>query len=156
MSKLGYLPRIKLRVAELERMIQSAQAELDDLKVAERVLSAFSVSTDEKGPDDGQSRTSTASGSTVADVAVNLLSIEGPMDTMLLLNRMQETWRPDLKQTTLASTLSRIKGDGRITSFDGKWRVSSNTEEPHNSGPSLIGEDVRASDTDDDEGRSLI
>lgn len=125
MSKLGYSQRIKQRIADLEAQIASAQSELDELRIAERVLNRLGTGTDEKGPDDGQSRTSATRDGTVAGVAVNALKARGPMDTLTLLEVMQQEWRADLKQTTLASTLSRIKLAGSVNQIDGKWHVAS-------------------------------
>jgi hypothetical protein len=127
MSKIGYAQRIKLRTAELENLIASASRELEELRVAERVLARLGGLSDEKGPEDGHDRTSTTRDMTVADAAVDLLGRNGPMDTITLLSTMQREWRPDLQQTTLSSTLSRTKAQGRVVQIDGKWQVAPQT-----------------------------
>jgi hypothetical protein len=123
MSKIGYAQRIKLRTAELEALISSATKELEELRVAERVLARLGGPSEEKGPEDGQDRAPTTRDMTVADVAIMTLDRLGPMDTLSLLAALQSDWRPDLQQTTLSSTLSRTKAQGRITQADGKWQV---------------------------------
>jgi hypothetical protein len=150
MSKLGYSQRIKQRILDLENTVASAQAELDELRIAERVLNRLGTVTEEKGPDDGQSRTSTTSGGTVADRAIEVLINNGPMDTTAILMRLQVTWRSDLKQTTLASTLSRVKAEGRIEAVNGQWHVVRKEKESPDGDSQSIGGDVEASDTDDD------
>ncbi len=149
MSKLGYSQRIKQRILDLESTIASAQTELDELRIAERVLGRLGIVTEEKGPDDGQSRTPTTNGGTVADRAVEALTKLGAMDTPSILSYLQMIWRPDLKHTTLASTLSRIKAEGRIRSVDGKWCVVTDKKESPEGDSQSIGEDVSASHTDD-------
>ena len=148
MSKLGYSQRIKQRIADLEAQIAFAQSELDELRIAERVLNRLGTGTDEKGPDDGQSRTSTTKDGTVAGVAVNALKAHGPMDTLALLKVMQQEWRADLKQTTLASTLSRIKLAGSVNQIDGKWYAGSleTAEPPEGSSEENVDEGHTSSD----------
>jgi hypothetical protein len=135
MSKIGYQTRIKARIAELRSVINDAQAELHDLEVAERVLerladsapAIYSQST--HVADVAPKRTvSTRGGNTVADQAMKVLIANDPMTTVDLLQRLQMTWRPDLAQTTLASTLSRMSKDELIVNERGLWRaLSSNT-----------------------------
>ncbi|MCA3453253.1 MAG: hypothetical protein IOC92_05500 [Rhodobacter sp.] len=143
MSKIGYAQRIKSRTAELEALIASASKELDELRVAERVLARLGGLSDEKGPEDGYDRTSTTKDMTVADAAVDLLGRIGPMDTITLLSTMQREWRPDLQQTTLSSTLSRTKAQGRVVQIDGKWqaalqsRIGSPEGDPTNTAPEV-------------------
>lgn len=149
MAKVGYTQRIKTRIQQLEAQIAVAQAELDELRVAERVLGRLGSDDDVKGPDDGQSGTATTKEGTVADMAVAAISKDGPADTQTILRLLQQNWRADLKQTTLASTLSRAKGDGRVFVVDGKWHVASQTKEPPFGGSQAIGEDVSASESDD-------
>ena len=156
MSKLGYSQRIRQRIAELETILITAQSELDELRIAERVLGRLGTGFDEKGPDDGQSRTPTTSGGTVADRAIDTLLQHGPMDTPGILEHLQASWRPDLKQTTLASTLSRVKAEGKVETINGKWHVVHKKQEPPEGGSQSIGEDVEASSSDDDAGTDLI
>ena len=150
MAKLGYAQRIKGRIQQLDTMIKSAQLELDELRVAERVLGRLGNEDETKGPDDGQNGTSTTKEGTVADMAISGLARFGPADTPTILRYLQENWRSDLKQTTLASTLSRAKSEGRIAAIDGKWHIVSNTEEPPEGGSLSIGLDAQSSTADDD------
>ena len=149
MAKLGYTQRIRSRIQQLEATISAAQVELDELRVAERVLGRLGSEDESKGPDDGQSGTHTTKEGTVADMAIAALTQYGPADTLTILAYLQKNWRSDLKQTTLASTMSRAKGEGRIFVVDGKWHVASQRKEPPLGGSQAIGEDVEASDSDD-------
>lgn len=150
MAKLGYAQRIKSRIQQLDAMIKAVQLELDELRVAERVLGRLGNEDDQKGPDDGQHGTSTTRDGTVAEMAIASLIEIGPSSTATLLQHLQQTWREDLKQTTLASTLSRTKGEGQVFVVDGKWSAAPGIKEPPVGGPSLIGSDVDASDADVD------
>ena len=137
MSRIGYSQRIRQRIAQLEAAIVDAQSELDELRVAERVLGRLgSINADEEQPV-GPSRASTTTSGhlTVADKAVDALTRHGPLDTLSLLAILQAEWRPDLQQTTLSSTLSRTKALGRIAHEDGKWCAPSiKNEEPPEGG----------------------
>lgn len=150
MAKLGYAQRIKSRIQQLEATITAAQAELDELRIAERVLGRLGNEEEQKGPDDGQPGTATAREGTIADMAIAALIQYGPADTLVILGYLQRTWRADLKQTTLASTLSRVKGEGRLVVIDGKWQVASQTKEPPEGGSQAIGEDGETSIVDGD------
>ena len=133
-SKASYQTRIRARIGELQMTIAAAQAELHDLQVAEKVLERLS--------DGGQGSYSTQNPvrpapseaadrmdavvyvgrePTVAERAIDTLRAHGPLTTGDLLATLQENWRPDLAQTTLSSTLSRIKRDGTILQIEGRW-----------------------------------
>lgn len=124
MSRAGYQQRIRSRVAELRQRIAADQAELQELEVAERVLERLGGSGSEiEGATQSMDAKSTSATRepTVADVAVRVLEEFGPLSSGDLLQKMQQSWRPDLAQTTLASTLSRAKKDGRIVYDNGLW-----------------------------------
>jgi hypothetical protein len=134
MSKVGYQTRIKARIAELRSVINDAQSELHDLEVAERVLerladSAPAVYNQSASVIDVVPKRSspTRGGNTVADQAMKVLIANDPMTTVDLLQRLQMTWRADLAQTTLASTLSRMSKDELIVNERGLWRALSST-----------------------------
>jgi hypothetical protein len=148
MIKQGYALRIKQRIIELEAMVSSAQAELDELRIAERVLGRLSAVSEEKGPDDGKIGTSTTKGGTVGDMAVQALQLNGPLDSGALLLILQQTWRPDLKQTTLGSTLSRIKSEGRVDAENGKWFAKEKTEPPEGGSVKIVPEEFLRDDDD--------
>lgn len=149
MARLGYTQRIRARIQQLETIVDAATAELDELRVAERVLGRLGSEDESKGPDDGQTGTPTTKEGTVADMAIAALARNGPADTPTILGYLQQNWRSDLKQTTLASTLSRAKGEGRVFVVDGKWHVAGQTKEPPLGGSQAIGEDGDSSNADD-------
>ena len=155
MAKLGYAQRIKGRIQELEAVLSRAHAELDELRIAERVLGRLGNEDEQKGPDDGQPRASTTKEGTVADMAIAALNLYGPADTQTILDHLQRTWRADLKQTTLASTLSRTKGEGRLVVIDGKWQAAGQTKEPPEGGSHEIGGDAETSFADSDVSETL-
>lgn len=124
MSRPGYQQRIKLRVVELRQRIATDQAELQELEVAERVLERLTGSAMEHDgftQDVDNKPTTSTKEPTVADVAVRVLEEFGPLNSNDLLQKMQESWRTDLAQTTLASTLSRTKKEGRVVYDSGLW-----------------------------------
>lgn len=156
MARTGYALRIKDRIQRLEDLISAAQVELDELRVAERVLNRLGADDNEKGPDDGQYGTPATRGGTIIDMAVDCLKKIGPSDTTSILRSLRESWRADLKATTLASTLSRAKAEGRIKSVNGVWHViHQEMLEPPEGGSTEIDSAVDAAIVDDD-GRELI
>lgn len=132
-SKSSYQTRIKARINELKFQIATAQAELHDLQVAEKVLERLSdggqgsYATQDpvrlEGPDRMNAIVYVGKEPTVADRAIDALRTHGPLTTGDLLATLQRNWRPDLAQTTLSSTLSRIKKDGAILQIEGRWRL---------------------------------
>lgn len=151
MARAGYASRIQERIRQLTAAISTAQAELEELLIAERVIGRLGNDDEMKGPEDGQDRTSTNKVGTVGDRAIEFLKSKGPADTPTILRFLLENWRSDLKSTTLASTLSRAKADGRIKSVNGVWQVVNHEKtEPPGGGSSEIDQDVDASDVDDD------
>lgn len=124
-SKASYQTRIKARINELKMTIAAAQAELHDLQVAEKVLERLSDSglSPMATQDVGIAALPRSKEPTVADKAIEALRERGPMNTVDLLACLQMTWREDLAQTTLSSTLSRVKKDGLIDYVDGLWCV---------------------------------
>ena len=120
MAKTGYAQRIRARAGELRQIIKDAQAELDELEVAERVLERLAADQDED-QDVAFRQSRRTKEPTIADMAVKFLRDVGPMATAQLLEHMREYWREDLADTTLTSTLSRAKNAGRIDYRDGLW-----------------------------------
>ena len=129
MSRSGYAQRIRARANELRQIIADAQAELDELEVAERVLNRLTADQDET-QDQAPRRVRHTKEPTIADMAVKFLGEVGPMATNQLLEHMRQNWRDDLRDTTLTSTLSRTKNAGRIKYEDGMWHVANSTEDP--------------------------
>jgi hypothetical protein len=147
MSKVGYQTRIRARIVELQNLIKAAKAELDELEVAERVLERLSdgthVSTSGHAgaPDVALVKLSgTKSGNTVADRALSALCELGPMTSADLLLHLQETWRHDLAQTTLSSTLSRVTKTGKVINQNGVWSV--NAIDAQNVDQGTLGDDL--------------
>jgi len=143
MSRSGYAQRIKSRANELRQIITEAQAELEELEVAERVLDRLAA--DQGQPQDEVPRqTRRTKEPTIADMAVKFLADVGPMATAQLLEHMRENWRKDLGDTTLTSTLSRTKNAGRIDYRDGRWHAAESNDvkknEPPQGGPQDTGE----------------
>jgi len=122
MAKMGYAQRIRYRAAELRKLIDEAQAELDELEVAERVIERLAADQDDDQDSVARGARRTRE-PTIGDMAVKFLAEVGPMSTGQLLDHMREHWREDLGDTTLTSTLSRTKNAGRIDYKDGLWLV---------------------------------
>lgn len=141
MSRSGYQTRIRTRMGELRAIISAAQNELAELEVAERVLERLSEGSGGLAlpmQDVVVSAPRAFKEPTVADAAIQALRERGAMNSADLLNHLHVTWRADLAQTTLTSTLSRTKKEGRVVYEDGLWSV-----------PATI-DDKRDGDTDTD------
>lgn len=122
MSKAGYAQRIRARANELRKIIATAQAELNELEVAERVIERLAVDQPET-QDFAQLVSRRTKEPTIGDMAVKFLQEIGPLATPQLLEHMREHWRADLGDTTLTSTLSRTKNAGRIDYREGMWHA---------------------------------
>ena len=157
-SKASYQTRIKARISELKMQIAAAQAELHDLQVAEKVLErladgGYSASAPQnRVPSEASDRMDAVvyvgKEPTVADKALEALRERGRMTGPDLLSYLQMTWRPELAQTTLSSTLSRMKKDGSTIDYrDGHWYALWSSDELED----LLGE--RDSTPDDKLGR---
>lgn len=130
MSKTSYQTRIRSRIAELRAAILAAEAEVKELEVAERVLERLSEGSGLAGAFDADvvaptNRTDKVQ--TVADAALYALKTRGAMNSADLLNHLHVTWRSDLAQTTLTSTLSRAKKEGRLEYDNGLWSAAAAT-----------------------------
>lgn len=126
MKKTRYSDRIKARAAELRGLIEAHTRELAELEVAERVLERLSEQTENIGREEqdiGYSARLNTKNATVADRAIEALGVLGPTNTVELLEHLQREWRADLAQTTLMTTLSRIKKEGRIENENRLWRL---------------------------------
>jgi hypothetical protein len=133
MSKTPFPIRIRSRIAELERLIAEAQNELDELRVAERVIARLGSANDELDHDSSalsNSRARSASSTTVSSKIVDILTSLGPMSSNELLGHLQEKWRPDLLFPTMSSTLSRIKAQGLVIKSGDKWAAAQKDEAP--------------------------
>jgi hypothetical protein len=150
MAKTGYAQRIRSRVNELRTIIAEAQAELDELEVAERVLERLAADQTDDPDDVGRVARRTKE-PTIADMAVRFLSEVGPMATPDLLSHMRANWREDLADTTLTSTLSRTKHTGRIGYADGKW-FAVNDDAPEENEAAAATSEANAESADDTPG----
>ncbi|MFC3088496.1 hypothetical protein [Tabrizicola soli] len=122
-------------MADLRATIAAAQAELAELEVAERVLERLSEGGAGFGPatqDVVASAPKESKEQTVAEAAIYGLRTRGPMNSADLLSFLHVTWRSDLAQTTLTSTLSRTKKEGRLVFEDGLWSVPATIDDSGN------------------------
>jgi hypothetical protein len=155
MAKLGYAQRIKSRIQYLESVVERAQAELDELRVAERVIGRLSNEDEVSELEVAPVGISVTREGTVTDMVIRCLKEIGPSGTVSILNYLREHWRADLKHTTLASTLSRAKHEGKIVVVNGQWNIPSITKEPPFGGSKEIDFDEMPSEVDDD-ARSVV
>ena len=114
MARQSYNSRIRARIAELEREIATRQSELDELKIAERVIDRFGADEYDAAGDD------TERGITIADLIVKVLIEHGAMETAAVHQYMQDAYNRVTTLNTVGSTLSRLKSDGRVT-LDGRF-----------------------------------
>lgn len=153
MARISYAQRIKLRAAELRKVIADAQMELDELEVAERVIERLAADQDDD-QDTGQRQQRSTKEPTIGDMAVKFLGEVGPMATAQLLEHMRENWREDLGDTTLTSTLSRTKNAGRIDYHDGRWHVAGSS--PKENEPPKGGSETEEVTASSKPGRPLV
>jgi hypothetical protein len=125
MSRTSYATRIRLRIAELEQQIAAANAELAELRVAERVLGRFSgLENDDEGsvsPAPGAGKEPT-----ISDQIIEILSENGPLDTAMIFGRLNEARSSPASLATVQSTLSRVKASNRIGHDGSRWYVVKN------------------------------
>jgi hypothetical protein len=130
--------RIRSRIAELERSIAEAQNELDELRVAERVIARLGSMSDAAEQESRQpsiTKLTTNSAATISSKIVEILALDGPMNSGRLLMRLQETWRPDLSFPTVSSTLSRIKAQNLVIKNGDQWSAPQKDEAPSANAP---------------------
>jgi hypothetical protein len=116
--------RIEAREAELLARLKADRAELEELRVARRVLDRLS------GDDDPDLEDSEGSpGATIGELAFEILyeakrqGLEG-LTSNDLLELIREHSLPDLMRTSLSPPLSRLKKRGLIEQVGDLWRVS--------------------------------
>lgn len=124
MARTPYAVRLRTRIADVEQQIARLQKELDELRVAERVI--LRLGGDETDTDRAQSRNfDVHSGrrgkATIASVVIETLQSTGPTDSHSLHAKLRDEWRSDLGFTTLSSTLSRMKRAGQIDADGRVW-----------------------------------
>lgn len=153
MSRTSYQTRIRNRAAELRNLIAHAQAELRELEVAEKVLERLAAGEASEAQDDAVPGERTTREPTVADMAIKTLNEFGPMSSTDLLETLQGTWRPDLAQTTLTSTLSRTKREGRLAFENGMWMTPRFVNKTPGVDGGVVYEDSEIEEADDDPGR---
>jgi hypothetical protein len=138
MSKTPFPIRIRSRIAELERSIVEAQTELDELRVAERVIARLGSTgdmTDQDSIRPSMVKSTTNSAATISSKIVEVLALAGPMNSGQLLMQLQEKWRPDLSFPTVSSTLSRIKAQNLVVKNGDQWSVPQKDEAPSANAP---------------------
>lgn len=134
MSRASYYHRIKSRIAELEEQINELQSELDELRVAERVLERLGSNGDEESSPRASS-SGGRKGPTVASKIVETLQVLGPMTSNDITELLQTDWREDLKFATVSSTLSRLRSRGEVQSDGRKWFLPDQEKPPEADAP---------------------
>ncbi|WP_139282462.1 hypothetical protein [Pseudoxanthobacter soli] len=120
MARPSYAVRIRSRIAELEALILQMQAELDELRVAERVIERLGGDDDDETPARGQrSRT-------IGELIVEVLGLHGPLESKGVLELVRD--RQDTTANTISTTLSRLKDSGQVL-LDGRmWSLAQKEE----------------------------
>lgn len=132
MARQSYNSRIRARISELEYEIAARQTELDELKIAERVIDR--LGSDEFELSGRDAELTVVRGLTIVDLISKILSDHGPKDTSAIHQLMKDEYRRDTTPNTVGSTLSRMKAEGRVTLNGGLWAASreSTRKEAHN------------------------
>jgi hypothetical protein len=121
MARISYATRISQRIAFLQKAIDDMQVELNELRVAERVLSR--LGTDDE---DGMVAQETSKPRSIADTIVDTLRRLGPVDSQTLHEEVSKV-RPTTLNT-VSSTLSRIKAEGRVELTGKLWSATGDNE----------------------------
>ena len=121
MARPSYANRIRQRMAHLESVITDAQRELDELRVAARVLERLGTDEDdEDAPRPSRPRT-------VGEIIIEVLEgADGPLEAQeitLRVGAIQET-----TANTVSTTLSRLKATGRVDLFGRLWSLPERKE----------------------------
>jgi hypothetical protein len=135
MSQQNYADRIRDQIKVVEQRIATLNAELADLRAAQRVIRQLEENSSEnhtKGkkraffmpPEMAQA----IRDNTISSAVIAKLRAHGPMDSGAILDELQKTWRHDLNSSTLLSTLSRMKAAGRIINKDRQWMLPQTEE----------------------------
>ncbi|MEQ1889914.1 MAG: hypothetical protein ABL951_12160 [Alphaproteobacteria bacterium] len=112
-----YKYRIKSRIAEIEleiRRIQGLEDELEELRVAARVLDRFGNNGDVDKGDLQESRKPS-----IGNQIIDILTMYGPLKASLITQKLDELRGGETRRLTVNVTLSRLKAAGRID-YDGK------------------------------------
>jgi hypothetical protein len=121
MARVSYAQRIRLRVKEIEQQLAHLATELEELRVAEKVLGRLGEEADElDAHEKGES-----SNQTISDHIVLVLNTHGRLSSPDLHKVMVEQYRPTLSYNSVGATLSRMRVKGIVDNYDGKWFVVS-------------------------------
>ena len=97
--------------------------ELDDLKIADKVLASLGQSDDDDIEEHISQRHREKSNLTIADQIVATSESEGPLDSRSLYLAVIHKFGKELAYTSFASTLSRMKTIGKIELDKNLWFV---------------------------------
>lgn len=126
MSKdMEFLAYLRARRKELK-------AELRSIDEAEQVYLASQSQSDQKAVLFAQYPVETRAPQSVGTIKSMVMSLlvdtdpEG-LTANDLLSDLRERWLPKLERTSLSPQLSRLKREGKIENFNGKWRLRNQT-----------------------------
>lgn len=118
MARVSYISRIRSRAVELEASIKEMERELQELRIAERVIGRLGSEDDE----DDASPPKLPKPRTVSDLIADVLTVYGALESRDILDRVRE--RQETTFNTISTTLSRMKDQG-LVALDGKnWRLA--------------------------------
>ena len=121
MAKISYAQRIRSRIKELEEKFSELRIELDELRVAEKVLNRLGDDVDEA---DVIER-SESSNSTIANDILITLNVLQHASTIQIHQALNEQIRPGVSLSSVAATLSRMRAKNVVDNQNGKWFVVS-------------------------------
>lgn len=101
----------------LRAAIKRKEAELEELRQAEKVLSAYNRAYEPKAPP------KILEGSIKAEIMDLLAEFPSGLTANAILAKLQEGALPDLIRTSLSPQLSRLKREGRLEYADKKWKI---------------------------------
>lgn len=134
MARISYAVRIRQRIAAIEGEVAALQAELNELKVAYRVIGRM-------GSDEGEEDADTPRASkamTVADMIAEVLSNGAAIDSQEILDRVSSFHQTTFN--TISTTLSRMKASGRVSLNGRLWSLTETNEAPQGGNPESASE----------------
>lgn len=126
------LERVRKRIAEVEFALQALTQELDELRVAEKVLTRLDQapplqerSAEETNvPRDTPNSETGSKRAPLPQQVLEVLKARGPLESRALHAQLVDQ-RPGLTLPTLLSTLSRMKAGGQVLHRDRLWKAGS-------------------------------
>lgn len=119
MARLPYQTRIALRIEELELQISQMAGELNELRIAQKVLSQ--LGGEQSSESDGIPQSSSL---TIGDRILSILKSFGPQSVQQICDQLAADGHGEVPYNSLSGTLSRLQRKGLVQNLNGKWETA--------------------------------